>query len=84
MPTYPCVRNVIENLLRDRDPVTLDDADAGVISSSFAYEVFGHLFMQIEPRAFMSRIAMHNVDTTVDGLMDRAVVQRTNLYDVSD
>lgn len=37
MPTYPCVRNVIENLLRDRDPVTLDDADAGVISSSFAY-----------------------------------------------
>lgn len=40
--------------------------------------------MQIEPHALMSQIAMHNVDTTVDGLMDRAVVQRTNLYDVSD
>ncbi len=73
------VRNMIENLLRDRDSIILDFADVGVISSSFADEVFGRLFMQMGPRAFMSRITMRNVDTTVNGLIDRAIVQRTKL-----
>jgi len=56
-------------------PVILDFNGVGVISSSFADEVFGRLFVEMGPCAFMTRI----VDQTVEGLIDRAIVQRTRL-----
>ena len=56
-----------------------DAEGAGVISSSFADEVFGRLFLGMGPRAFMTRIEMRNVDSTFEGLIDRAIVQRIRL-----
>ena len=73
------IRNMLENLLRDGCTITLDFKDVAVITSSFADEVFGRLFNDMGPRAFMERIRMRNVDPTVDGLIDRAIVQRTQL-----
>lgn len=73
------IRGMIENLLRDHRPVILDFGGVGVISSSFADEVFGRLFVEMGPRAFMTRIQMRNVDPTVEGLIDRAIMQRTRL-----
>ncbi len=73
------VRRTIENLLRERHAIALDFVGVGVISSSFADEVFGRLFVEMGPRAFMTRIEMRNVDRTVEGLIDRAIVQRTRL-----
>ena len=73
------VRRTIENLLRERRAITLDFIGVGVISSGFADEVFGRLFVDMGPRAFMTRIEMRNVDRTVGGLIDRAIVQRTRL-----
>ncbi len=73
------VRQELRNLLRDQDHVVLDFANVRVISSSFADEVFGRLFVDLGPRAFMSRIVLRNVDPTIDGLIDRAIVQRTKL-----
>ncbi len=73
------IRSMIENLLRGRRPVILDFDGVAVISSSFADEVFGRLFVDMGPRAFMTRIEMRNVDPTVGGLIDRAIVQRTRL-----
>ena len=73
------IRAKIENLLRERGAIILDFAGVGVFSSSFADEVFGRLFVQLGPRAFMRRIEMRNVDPTVEGLIDRAIVQRTKL-----
>ena len=73
------IRRTIENLLRTRCPIAIDFSDIGVISSSFADEVFGRLFVKMGPRAFMTQIEMHNVDPTVEGLIDRAIVQRTKL-----
>ena len=35
--------------------------------------------VEMGPRAFMSRIKMRNVDPTVEGLIDRAIMQRTRL-----
>lgn len=72
-------RQAIENLLRKERAVTLDFAGVGVISSGFADEVFGRLFVEMGPRAFMTRIAMRNADGAVEGLIDRAIVQRTRL-----
>ena len=73
------IRNMLENLLKDGGAITLDFRDVAVITSSFADEVFGRLFNDMGPRAFMERIRMRNVDPTVDGLIDRAIVQRTQL-----
>ncbi len=71
------VRRQIENLLSDQDHVVIDFQDVDVVSSSFADEVFGRLFVDLGPRSFMSRIVLHNVNATIDGLIDRAIVQRT-------
>lgn len=73
------IRGMIENLLREHRQVILDFDDVIVISSSFADEVFGRLFVEMGPRAFMKQITMRNVDLTVGGLIDRAIVQRTKL-----
>lgn len=73
------IRRMIENLLQEQSPIILDFHGISVISSSFADEVFGRLFVEMGPRAFMDLIKMRNVDTTVGGLIDRAIVQRTKL-----
>lgn len=73
------IRGMIENLLREHRPVILDFDGVGVVSSSFADEVFGRLFVEMGPRAFMTQIKMRNVDPTVEGLIDRAIMQRTRL-----
>ncbi len=73
------IRSAIENLLRMHPKVTIDFQGVGVISSSFADEVFGRLFVEMGPRAFMTRLSLVNVDPTVEGLIDRAIVQRTRL-----
>ena len=75
------VRHELESLLREEDHVVLDFEGVSVISSSFADEVFGRLFVELGPREFMSRIVLQNVDPTIDGLIDRAIVQRTRLSD---
>ena len=73
------IRSMIENLLRDRRPVILDFDGVAVISSGFADEVFGRLFVDMGACAFMTRVEMRNVDPTVGGLIDRAIAQRTRL-----
>ena len=73
------VRGMIENLLRDRRTIVIDFDGVGLFTSSFADEVFGRLFVNLGPRSFMSRIQMRNVDPTVEGLIDRAILQRTRL-----
>ena len=72
-------RRLIENLLKDQPRITLDFAEVPVVSSSFADEVFGRLFVNLGPRVFMSRILITNANQTVDGLIDRAIVQRTQM-----
>ena len=73
------IRQVIENLLRDQAVVSIDFNGVGVISSSFADEVFGRLFVSLGPRGFMRRIEIVNAAPTVEGLIDRAILQRAKL-----
>ncbi len=71
------VRQQIENLLTDADRVRIDFEGIDVITSSFADEVFGRLFLQLGPRSFMTRIVLHDVHPRIDGLIDRAIILRT-------
>lgn len=73
------IRRLIRNLLRGQPTVVLDFKGVGVFTSSFADEVFGRLFVSMGPRAFMTRIRMRHVNPTVEGLIDRAILQRTRL-----
>ena len=77
------VRRQIENLLAEEDHVVIDFDGVDVISSSFADEVFGRLFLELGPVTFASRIPLRNTNETVRGLIDRAIVQRTRLADSS-
>ncbi len=77
------VRRQIENLLAEEDHVVIDFDGVDVISSSFADEVFGRLFLELGPVTFASRIPLRNTNETVRGLIDRAIVQRTRLTDSS-
>ncbi len=50
-----------------------------VVTSSFADEVFGKLFAEMGPLSFMQKIRFHNTDSTIRGLIDRAIVQRSRI-----
>jgi anti-sigma regulatory factor (Ser/Thr protein kinase) len=72
------VRNRISNIIettRERQ-VTVDLVDIHVLSSSFADEVFGKLFVQLGPVDFMSRVRLVNTEETVRHLIDRAIKMR--------
>lgn len=71
-------RTLIENLLRAEPSYTLtvDFEGVGIVSSSFADEVFGRLFLALGPLAFMSRVNMRNVDSAVRAVLDRSILLR--------
>lgn len=73
------VARMVRNLLGDDQVVVLDFADVSVISSSFADEVLGRLFVDLGPMTFANRIEIRNANPNIRGLIDRAIVQRTRL-----
>jgi hypothetical protein len=46
------------------------------VSSSFADEVFGRLFVALGPTAFMSRIHFRNIESSVRAILDRSITLR--------
>jgi hypothetical protein len=54
----------------------VDFSDVLLISSSYADEVIGKLFVELGPLEFMSKIQLKNVDNLVKNLIDRAIDQR--------
>ena len=72
------IRTQLHNILQMIFPnrLIVDFEDVSIVSSSFADEVFGKLFVQLGPLAFMQRVAFRNVDSTVQSLMDRAIQKR--------
>lgn len=72
------VATKLENLIRMHPGYAIEvNFDAiPIISSSFADEVFGKLFVGLGPMQFMQRIRFKNVAPTVQALIDRAISQR--------
>jgi anti-sigma regulatory factor (Ser/Thr protein kinase) len=73
------VRIQISNLLQmsGSKKIAIDFEDIALISSSFADEVFGKLFVEMGPIRFGHRIELINSNDTIQGLIDKAIVQRT-------
>ncbi len=70
-------RTKIENLMdRGRASIIFDFSDIHLISSSFADEVFGKIFIDLGAIKFGQLCKFKNVDGTVQNLIDRAITQR--------
>lgn len=73
-PTHVKLANLVEAC--DGQTIYVDFSGIPVISSSFADEVFGKLFLALGPMRFMQAIRLINVTPTVQALIDRAITQR--------
>jgi anti-sigma regulatory factor (Ser/Thr protein kinase) len=73
------VRNKLKNLIRFLEidkKVVVDFRDIQLISSSFADEVFGKLFLELGPLEFSTKLELKNIDPIVKLLIEKAIVQR--------
>lgn len=72
------VRTKLKNLLEmcPGQRVQVDFQGVRIVSSSFADEVFGRLFVELGPISFMGRLEFVGLDQTVRLLIDRAISQR--------
>lgn len=73
------IRTKIGNLLNaDKSkPVLVDWEGVPLISSSFADEAFGKLFVELGPLEFGARIRNVKMENLVRGLINNAILQRT-------
>lgn len=71
-------RLYIENMIRslEGNSINIDFGGISVISSSFADEVFGKLFVQLGAMKFMRTIKIVNAVSVVEALIDRAINMR--------
>jgi len=71
-------RKYLKNMLSTKgNKLVVDFEDVNVISSSFADEVFGKLFVELGPMNFMRMVEIKNAVPTISGLIDRAITLRT-------
>lgn len=73
------IRSKLQNLidLCGNHKIFVDFQDIPVISSSFADEVFGKMFVDMGPLVFIQKFEFLNVNDTVKSLIDRAISLRT-------
>ena len=57
--------------------IIVDFEDIGLVSSSFADEVFGKLFLEMGPLAFMQTFEFRRISSMVHQIIDRAIQQRS-------
>ena len=72
------IRTKIVNLMNAEPayPLIIDWEGIPVISSSFADEVMGKLFLRLGAMTFSSKIRNMNMESLIKGLLDKAVAQR--------
>ena len=72
------IRTKLSNLIKmcPGERIRVDFRDIRIVSSSFADEVFGRLFVELGPLTFMQRMEFVAIDDTVRMLVDRAISQR--------
>jgi hypothetical protein len=72
------LRQKLHNIINmtDSAQVVIDFDGVPVVSSSFADEAFGKLFLQLGPIQFMQKVKLNNMANTVEGLINKAIFQR--------
>lgn len=77
-PAGTPVRKKLKNLISflEGNKVVVDFSDIHLVSSSFADEVFGKLFLELGPVEFSTKLELRNIDPTVKLLVEKAIIQR--------
>lgn len=72
------IRTLVINLLKQTNgrPIRINMSNVNVISSSFADELFGKLFVELGPMDFGRVVKLHALDATCKSIIDYAVYQR--------
>ena len=72
------LRTKCRNLLdaAPEKPLLLDWEGIALVSSSFADELMGKLFVELTPLVFAARVRSKGMDPLVRGLVDKAILQR--------
>lgn len=72
------IRNLVSNLLKQNPghSVVIDMSGVGIISSSFADELFAKLFIEVGPIDFSRFVRLNNLDSTCKSIVDVAIQQR--------
>lgn len=79
------VRIKIENILSATSArITVQLHGVALVTSSFADEVFGKLFVKLGPLAFMNRLSIVGGSKIVQQLIDRAISQRMVVGSLED
>ncbi len=74
------VRIKIQNILTNSTaPIEINMSGIELISSSFADEIFGKIFVELGPLAFTQRIQITGAAKIVAQLIDRAMHQRMSM-----
>ena len=75
------IRTKLSNLLRmhEGEKIYIDLSDIPIMSSSFADEAFGKLFVDAGAIMFMQKFEFINVMETVQQLIDKAIFQRMSV-----
>jgi hypothetical protein len=73
------IRNKCMNLLNAEPakPLVLEWSGVPLISSSFADELVGKLFVELGPLSFAARVRNQGLEALVRGLIDKAILQRS-------
>ena len=74
------IRNKCLNILNadQNNPLILDWTGVPVISSSFADEAIGKLFVELGPLNFSARVRNIGIEPLVRGLIEKAILQRAS------
>jgi anti-sigma regulatory factor (Ser/Thr protein kinase) len=76
-PVRQKLLNLIE--LSPGREIVVDFDGVQIMSSSFADEVFGKIFVALGPVTFVSALHFRNIDATVRKLIDKAIMQRMSV-----
>lgn len=74
------VRTKLLNLygMHSSGRISIDLSGVPIMSSSFADEVFGKLFLEVGAMGFMRRFELMNVEDIVRHIIDKAIAQRVS------
>ncbi|MEH6663119.1 MAG: DUF4325 domain-containing protein [Parasphingorhabdus sp.] len=72
-------RQYVKNMVRSYEGQKIDISfkDVNIISSSFADELFGKLFVELGPMRYMRTISLSETCSEVEAIVDRAISQRS-------
>jgi hypothetical protein len=70
------IRNEVSNMLLNTNRLIINFEGIGIVSSSFADELVGKLYLEMGPVSFGQKVSLENMNPTVASIVNKAIIQR--------